>query len=70
LLETRETIIDKVVDAFDELNERVKDSYDKFDDYNSILEHYKNITELMSIRLNQQNKELLDNLGRAAIANA
>lgn len=70
LLKMREEVIDKVIDGFDKLNEKVKNSYDNFNQYNDVLEKYKEITDLLGLRLNQQNKELLDSLGKATLANA
>ena len=66
----RREVIDRVIDGFDKLNEKVKNSYDNFNHYNSVLEKYKNITDLMGVSLNQQNQELLEALGRATLANA
>jgi hypothetical protein len=43
----RKTIVEKVISALNDLNEKVQKSYDKFDAYNSVLEKYKNITDLM-----------------------
>ena len=70
LLKMREEVINKVIDGFDKLNEKVKNSYDNFNQYNDVLEKYKEITDLLGLRLNQQNKELLDSLGKATLANA
>ena len=70
LLKMREEIINKVLDSFDKLNEKVQKSYDNFDNYNSILESYTNITDLLGMRLNQQHQQLLHDLGRASLANA
>ena len=70
LLKMREEIINKVLDSFDKLNEKVQKSYDNFDNYNSILESYTNITDLLGLRLNQQHQQLLHDLGRASLANA
>ena len=70
LLQMREDIINKIIDAFNELNDKVQESYDQFDNYNSIIEDYTNITDLLGIRLNQQQKELIKMLGQAALNNA
>ena len=70
LLKMREEVINKVIDGFDKLNEKVQNSYDNFNQYNDVLEKYKEITDLLGLRLNQQNKELLDSLGKATLANA
>lgn len=70
LLQMREDIINKIIDAFNELNDKVQESYDQFDNYNSIIENYTNITDLLGIRLNQQQKELIKMLGQAALNNA
>lgn len=70
LLGMRETIVDKVVDSFTELNDKVAESYDLFDHYNTVLENYKNITDLMGRHMNIQQKELLRSLDNAMLKNA
>ena len=70
LLGMREQIVDKILDAFDDLNERVQNSYEAFDHYNTVLENYKDITDLLGLRLNQQQRDLLKQLNAAMLNNA
>jgi phage-related tail fiber protein len=66
----RKTIIDKVVSAFDDLNEKVQKSYDKFDAYNSVLEKYKNITDLMGRNMSAQSRQIMNQLSNTMLHNA
>lgn len=70
LLEMRKTIIDKVINAFDDLNEKVQKSYDKFDAYNSVLEKYKNITDLMGRNMSAQSRQIMNQLSNTMLRNA
>jgi len=47
----RKTIIDKVVSAFDDLNDKITKEVDNFDVFNSVLENYKNISNLLGNKL-------------------
>lgn len=70
LLEMRKTIIDKVINAFDNLNEKVQKSYDKFNAYNSVLEKYKNITDLMGRNMSAQSRQIMNQLSNTMLRNA
>lgn len=70
LLEMRTTIVDKVIDAFEQLNEKVQKAYEKFDQYTSVLEHYKNLSDLLIPSLGKQSKILMDQLNNAMFNNA
>ncbi len=70
LLEMRTTIVDKVLSVLDDFNEKIQRSYDKFDTYNSILENYKNINELIGTQLSSQSKDIANRLNQSMLANA
>lgn len=70
LLEMRKTIVDKLISAFDDLNEKVQKSYDNFDNYNSVLEHYKNITDLMGRNISAQSRDIMNKLNDSMLRNA
>lgn len=69
LLEMRKTIVDKLTSAFDDLNEKVQKSYDNFDNYNSVLESYKNITDLMGRNISAQSRDIMNKLNDSMLRN-
>ena len=69
MMELRTNIAERVLDTFDQLNEKVENSYDLFDHYNSILETYKDITDLLGQQINNQQRQLIDNLNNAMLEN-
>ena len=70
LLEMRKTIIEKVINAFNDLNDKVQKSYDNFDKYNSILEKYKNITDLIGKNISTQSRNIINQLNNSMLNNA
>ena len=70
LLEMRKTIVEKVISALNDLNEKVQKSYDKFDAYNSVLEKYKNITDLMGRNMSAQSRQIMNQLSNTMLRNA
>ena len=70
LLEMRKTIIEKVINAFNDLNDKVQKSYDNFDKYNSILEKYKNITDLIGKNISTQSRNIINQLNNNMLNNA
>ena len=70
LLEMRDTVADKVVDALEKMNEEIQKSYENFDHYNSVLEYYKNINDLINIGNTKMSKEIAGKLNRAMLSNA
>jgi hypothetical protein len=54
LLKMRDTVIDKVIDAFNAVNEKIEKSIDIFDHYNTVLTDYKEIVELLNIRATKE----------------
>lgn len=70
LLEIRKTIVEKVISALNDLNEKVQKSYDKFDAYNSVLEKYKNITDLMGRNMSAQSRQIMNQLSNTMLRNA
>lgn len=71
LLEMRKTITDKLISAFEDLNEKVQRSYELFDHYNTTLEHYKNITDLIAKGNSSfQSRAALEALNRSSFTNS
>jgi hypothetical protein len=70
LLEVRESVQEKIMDTFDEFNEKLEDQIDLFDHYNKILENYKNIIDIVGKSYLKVDKELLKTLNQATINNA
>ena len=70
LLEVRKSVQEKVMDTFDEFNEKLEDQIDLFDHYNAILENYKNIIDIVGRSYLKVDKELMKTLNQATINNA
>ena len=70
LLEVRRSVQDKVMETFDEFNEKIEDQIDLFDHYNAILENYKNIIDIVGRSYLKVDKELMKTLNQATINNA
>lgn len=70
LLEMHDTVTNKVIDSLQKMDEEVQKSYDNFDHYNSVLEHYKNINDLINIGNTKMSKEIAGKLNRAILSNA
>jgi hypothetical protein len=45
-MELQKTIVDKVLSAYDELNEKVDEAYDRFSQFSDLLSSYNEIVEL------------------------
>lgn len=69
LLEIRRSVQDKVMETFDEFNEKIEDQIDLFDHYNAILENYKNIIDIVGRSYLKVDKELMKTLNQATINN-
>jgi hypothetical protein len=54
LLEMRGNIVDKILDVFDEFNDKVKTQYDLFSHYKNTLQVYKDVTDLMGRSINKE----------------
>jgi len=50
----RGNIVDKILDVFDEFNDKVKTQYDLFSHYKDTLQVYKDITDLMGRSVNKE----------------
>jgi hypothetical protein len=66
----RQSVQEKVMDTFDEFNEKLEDQIDLFDHYNAILENYKNIIDIVGRSYLKVDKELMKTLNQATINNA
>lgn len=69
IMELRTNISERVLDTFDQLNEKVEKGYSLFEHYNSILETYKDITDLMGRSVNQEQRKLIEDLNNAMLDN-
>jgi len=65
--EIQKEIRQKVIDAFEELNEKVQKSYDLFDHYNTVLETYRNIADLNTAAIGKEARELIKNLDNSML---
>ena len=70
LMELQDTIREKVMAAYDELNAKVDEAYEKFDKFTGLLEHYKTIVELSAGTLGIFTKSLQDSIQANLISNA
>ena len=70
LEEIRDTIYEKVLDAFNEMSDELDEQIDKFDYYDSLLEHYQNIIDLTGEKVLGISEELASMLDDARIENA
>lgn len=70
LLEMRGNIADKILDVFDEFNEKVQTQYDLFSHYKNTLQVYKDITDLMGRSVNKEQKKLISDLNNAMLENS
>ena len=65
----RQEIIDRISDDFSTLYDRVQHQQDFFDHYDSVLNTYKNITDLMGRSMNNAQRELIQNLNEGILQN-
>ena len=70
LLEMRGNIVDKILDVFDEFNDKVKTQYDLFSHYKNTLQVYKDVTDLMGRSINKEQKKLISDLNNAMLENS
>jgi len=54
LLEMRGNIADKILNVFDEFNDKIQTQYDLFSHYKNTLQVYKDITDLMGHSVNKE----------------
>ena len=66
----RATIEEKVMETFDNFNEKLQTSVDIFDHYNSILESYKNIIDIVGEDRLGISDQFMNDLNQASINNA
>ena len=69
LQEVREEIQERLLDAFDEWNEKLDEGIEKFDHYNSIMENYKNMIDIVGKKYLKIDNQMLNNLNQAMVEN-
>ena len=69
LQEVREEVQERLLDAFDEWNEELDEGIEKFDHYNSIMENYKNMIEIVGKEYLKIDNKALGNLDQAMVEN-
>ena len=70
LLEIRQTVQDKLTEAFEGWNEEIERGITKLEHYSSVLENYKNIIDIVGKDMLGISDETMSNLSKAQIANA
>lgn len=70
LLEIRQTVQDKLTEAFEGWNEEIERGITKLEHYSSVLENYKNIIDIVGKDMLSISDETMSNLSKAQIANA
>lgn len=70
LLEIRQTVQDKLTEAFEGWNEEIERGITKLEHYGSVLENYKNIIDIVGKDMLGISNETMSNLSKAQIANA
>lgn len=70
LLEIRQTVQDKLTEAFEGWNEEIDKGIAKLEHYGSVLENYKNIIDIVGKDMLGISDETMSNLSKAQIANA
>lgn len=69
--ELQSEILDKVISGFDDLNEKVQDSYDYFSHWNTVLENYRDIVDLnMSALGGKQARDLIKTIDNSMLKNS
>lgn len=66
----RENIEDKVLDAFDAWNEKLSTGIDIIDSYSSVLEHFKNIVDIVGQDALGLNETFMQNLSQTTVDNS
>lgn len=66
----RENIEDKVLDAFDAWNEKLTAGIDIIDSYSSVLEHFKNIVDIVGQDTLGLNETFMKNLSQTTVDNS
>lgn len=66
----RENIEDKVLDAFDAWNEKLTAGIDIIDSYSSVLEHFKNIVDIVGQDTLGLNETFMQNLSQTTVDNS
>jgi len=69
LQEVREEVQERLLDAFDEWNEELDEGIEKFDHYNSIMENYKNMIEIVGKEYLKIDNKALGDLDQAMVEN-
>lgn len=70
LLEIRQTVQDKLTEAFEGWNEEIERGITKLEHYGSVLENYKNIIDIVGKDMLGISDETMSNLSKVQIANA
>ena len=70
LLEIRQTVQDKLTEAFEGWNEEIERGITKLEHYGSVLKNYKNIIDIVGKDMLGISDETMSNLSKAQIANA
>lgn len=70
LLEIRQTVQDKLTEAFEGWNEEIEIGITKLEHYGSVLENYKNIIDIVGKDMLGISDETMSNLSKVQIANA
>lgn len=67
--EVREEVQERLIDAFDQWNEELDEGIEKFDHYNSLMENYKNIIDIVGKDYLKVNNSMLGDLSQAMVEN-
>lgn len=70
LLELRESVMEKLTDAFDVWNEKMQSSLTTIEHYGSVLEYFKNIVDVVGKDVFGLSDKFMDNLEQSAIDQA
>lgn len=70
LLEVRQTVQDKLTEAFEAWNEKIEEGTSKLEFYGSVLEGYKNIIDIVGKDMFGISDETISSLNKAMISNA
>ena len=69
LQKVREEVQERLLNAFDEWNEELDEGIEKFDHYNSIMENYKNMIEIVGKEYLKIDNKALGDLDQAMVEN-
>ena len=70
LLEMRPDIVDRLANSFSEFTDEIQRSYEEFEYYNDILEHFSDIVDLLGPKLDAKTQALLKSIRSAQLQNA